>query len=51
MGTAILDQKSWGPPSWTESDVKYAKVGPILLRSLALILPVAMVTKMAAKIG
>ena len=31
MGTAILDRKSWGPPSWTGSDVKNAKVAPILL--------------------
>ena len=31
MGAAILDRKSWGPPSLTGSDVKSAKVGPILL--------------------
>ena len=31
MGAAILDQKSWGPPSLTGSDVKSAKVAPILL--------------------
>ena len=31
MGAAILDRKSWGPPSWTGSDVKNAKVTPILL--------------------
>ena len=31
MGAAILDRKSWGPPSWTGSDVKNAKVAPILL--------------------
>ena len=32
MGAAILDRKSWGPPSWIGSDVKNAKVTPILLR-------------------
>ena len=31
VGAAILDRKSWGPPSWTGSDVKNAKVTPILL--------------------
>ena len=31
MGAAILDRKSWGPPSWTGSDVKCAIVAPILL--------------------
>ena len=31
MGAAILDRKSSGPPSWTGSDVKNAKVTPILL--------------------
>ena len=31
MGAAILDRKSWGPPSLTGSDVKSAKVAPILL--------------------
>ena len=31
MGAAILDRKSWGPPSWIGSDVKNAKVAPILL--------------------
>ena len=31
VGAAILDRKSWGPPSWTGSDVKSAKVAPILL--------------------
>ena len=34
MGAAILDRKSWGPPSWTGSDVKNAKVTPILLSCL-----------------
>ena len=33
-GAAILDRTSWGPPSWTGSDVKSAIVGPILLRYL-----------------
>ena len=33
VGAAILDRKSWGPPSWNGSDVKNAKVGPILLTS------------------
>ena len=32
MGAAILDRKSWAPPSWIASDVKNAKVTPILLR-------------------
>ena len=32
MGAAILDRKSWGPPSWIGSDVIGAKVAPILLR-------------------
>ena len=36
MGAAILDRKSWGPPSWTGSDVKNAKVGPILLTAIKL---------------
>ena len=31
MGAAILDRKSWGPPSWIGSDVIGAKVTPILL--------------------
>ena len=31
MGAAILDRKSWGPPSWTGSDVKNSIVAPILL--------------------
>ena len=37
-GAAILDRKSWGPPSWIGSDVKNAKVTPILhvLLSLSL---------------
>ena len=34
MGAAILDRKSWGPPSWTGSDVKCAIVAPILLTFL-----------------
>ena len=34
VGASILDQKSWGPPSWTGSDVKSAIVGPILLSML-----------------
>ena len=34
MGAAILDLAKWGPPSWTGSDVKNAKVGPILLALL-----------------
>ena len=34
MGAAILDLKSWGPPSLTGSDVKNSIVGPILLLSL-----------------
>ena len=34
MGAAILDRKSWGPPSWTRSrDVIDPKVAPILLRT------------------
>ena len=32
MGAAILDRKSWGPPSWTGSDVIGAILGPILLK-------------------
>ena len=35
VGAAILDRKSWGPPSWTGSDVKCAKVAPILLATVA----------------
>ena len=31
MGAAILDLKSWGPPSWIGSDVIYPIVAPILL--------------------
>ena len=31
VGAAILDLTSWGPPSWTGSDVKNAKPAPILL--------------------
>ena len=31
VGAAILDRKSWGPPSLTGSDVKCAIVAPILL--------------------
>ena len=32
MGAAILDRKSWGPPSWIGSrDVIDSKVAPILL--------------------
>ena len=31
VGAAILDRTSWGPPSWTGSDVKNAKPAPILL--------------------
>ena len=31
MGAAILDRKSWGPLSWTGSDVIYPIVAPILL--------------------
>ena len=34
MGAAILDRKSWGPPSWIGSDVIGAKVAPILLSFL-----------------
>ena len=34
MGAAILDRKSWGPPSWIGSDVIDAKVTPILLTAL-----------------
>ena len=32
MGAAILDLTSWGPPSWTGSDVKNSIVAPILLQ-------------------
>ena len=32
MGAAILDLTSWGPPSWTGSDVKNSIVAPILLK-------------------
>ena len=35
VGAAIL--VSWGPPSWTGSDVKNAKVAPILLVSIKLL--------------
>ena len=31
VGAAILDLTSWGPPSWTGSDVKNSIVAPILL--------------------
>ena len=31
MGAAILDLTSWGPPSWTGSDVKNSIVPHILL--------------------
>ena len=31
MGAAILDLTSWGPPSWTGSDVIDSIVTPILL--------------------
>ena len=31
MGAAILDRKSWGPPSWIGRDVIGAIVAPILL--------------------
>ena len=31
VGAAILDLTSWGPPSWTGSEVKNAKPAPILL--------------------
>ena len=31
VGAAILDLTSWGPPSWIGSDVKNAKVTPLLL--------------------
>ena len=34
MGAAILDLTSWGPPSWTGSDVKNSIVAPILLAHL-----------------
>ena len=37
MGAAILDRKSWGPPSWTGNDVKNSIVGPILLLDSAVV--------------
>ena len=40
MGAAILDLSSWGPPSWTGSDVKNAKPAPILLSGYALFVKV-----------
>ena len=37
LALAILDRRSWGLPSWTGSDVKNAKVTPILLQSSILL--------------
>ena len=38
VGAAILDRKSWGPPSWIGSDVIGAKVAPILLKLVNLLI-------------